>query len=278
MADEVQYGTDSLTNKRKYEDQTTPPRRATGFSDQPDSGDLPPPTNYNYNYNSIPSPVSNFEIAKQRAQEIAARFLTEAKQPRVENGGSGFDSVDNVVQKPMISNMAPSSIHVLYGGYPGASKKIEIPNSRVGVIIGKAGETIKYLQLQSGAKIQVTRDMEADLNCPTRPVELTGTLEQIATAEQLIQEVLSEVEAGGSGLLNRRVPGQQSGEQYVTNIPNNKAGLVIGKGGETIKNMQATSGACIQVIPLHLPPGDTSTERTLQIDETSEQRFKRLSL
>lgn len=252
MADEVQCGTDSLTDKRKYEDQTTPPRRATGFSDQMDSDDWPPPTNYNYN--SVPPPVSDFEIAMQRAWEIAAPFLAEAKRPRVE-----------------------LSIPVSYG-YPGASKKIEIPNSRVGVIIGKAGETIKYLQLQSGAKIQVTRDMEADLNCPTRPVELTGTLEQIATAEQLIQEVLSEVEAGGSGLLNRRVPGQQSGEQYVTNIPNNKAGLVIGKGGETIKNMQATSGACIQVIPLHLPSGDTSTERTLQIDETSEQRFKRLSL
>lgn len=98
----------------------------------------------------------------------------------------------DVVQKPMISNMAPSSIPVSYG-YAGSSKKIEIPNGRVGVIIGKAGETIKYLQLQSGAKIQVTRDMEADLNCPTRPVELTGTPEQIAKAEQLIQEVLSEV-------------------------------------------------------------------------------------
>lgn len=27
----------------------------------------------------------------------------------------------------------------------------------------------------------------------------------------------------------------------------------------------------MQVIPLHLPPGDTSTERTLQIDGSSEQ-------
>lgn len=28
---------------------------------------------------------------------------------------------------------------------------------------------------------------------------------------------------------------------------------------------------CTQVIPLHLPPGDTSAERTLQIDGTSDQ-------
>jgi far upstream element-binding protein len=54
-------------------------------------------------------------------------------------------------------------------------------------------------------------------------------------------------------------------------IANNKVGLVIGKGGETIKSMQAKSGARIQVIPLHLPPGDPATERTLYIDGTTEQ-------
>ncbi|KAL6544319.1 hypothetical protein OROGR_010816 [Orobanche gracilis] len=35
--------------------------------------------------------------------------------------------------------------------------------------------------------------------------------------------------------------------------------------------MQARTGARIQVIPLHLPPGDMSKERTVQIDGTSEQ-------
>lgn len=64
---------------------------------------------------------------------------------------------------------------------------------QVGVIIGKAGETIKYLQLQSGAKIQVTRDMDADPNSLTRTVELVGSSEQISKAEQLINDVLTEV-------------------------------------------------------------------------------------
>lgn len=93
--------------------------------------------------------------------------------------------------KPMMST--PSAIPVPYNYGQGTSKKIDIPNGRVGVIIGKAGETIKYLQLQSGAKIQVTRDMDADPNSPTRPVELMGTPEQIAKAEQLINDVLAEV-------------------------------------------------------------------------------------
>lgn len=95
--------------------------------------------------------------------------------------------------KPHLSNTAPSSIPVSYGSFQGSSKKIDVPNGRVGVIIGKGGETIKYLQTQSGAKIQVTRDGDADLSAPTRMVELMGTPEQIAKAEHLINEVLAEV-------------------------------------------------------------------------------------
>lgn len=99
---------------------------------------------------------------------------------------------NNTDGKPFISNSNPSSIPVSYG-FQGTSKRIDIPNGRVGVIIGKGGETIKYLQLQSGAKIQVTRDMDADLNSPTRMVELMGTPEQISKAEQLINDVLAGV-------------------------------------------------------------------------------------
>ena len=64
---------------------------------------------------------------------------------------------------------------------------------QVGVLIGKAGETIRYLQLNSGAKIQITRDAEADPHSTTRPVELIGTLESINKAEKLIKDVIAEV-------------------------------------------------------------------------------------
>ncbi|XP_024996909.1 far upstream element-binding protein 2-like [Cynara cardunculus var. scolymus] len=279
MADEAHYqsgGDSATTTKRKYDDSTAPPppssaRRLTGFSAPSLSPDSAP------SYNSVPPPMDEIQLAKQRAQEIAARLFNnaEAKRPKFENGGGGFDSNDNrdfssdLGQKPML-NTAPS-VPSSYG-YGNPSKKIEIPNGRVGVIIGKAGETIKYLQLQSGAKIQVTRDMDADPHSLTREVELTGSAESIAKAEQLIKDVLAEAESGGSGIVSRRVSGQPGGaEQFVMQVPNNKVGLVIGKGGETIKNMQASTGARIQVIPLHLPPGDTSTERTVQIDGSSDQ-------
>lgn len=90
---------------------------------------------------------------------------------------------------------------------------------------------------------------------------------------------VKQAESGGSGTVSRRVGGQPGGaEQFVMQVPNKKVlmfkrncnllgifcryfqltwfyvtwiflqvGLVIGKGGETIKNMQASTGARIQV-------------------------------
>lgn len=104
MADEPQYssGPDSGSNKRKYEEPTT--RRVTGFSAPilPSSSPDSVPTSYS----SVPPPVDDIQLAKQRAQEIAARLYNnassgvapaaaglETKRPRVDNGG-GYDSGD----------------------------------------------------------------------------------------------------------------------------------------------------------------------------------------
>ncbi|CAN7095802.1 unnamed protein product [Brassica rapa subsp. narinosa] len=282
MADDESHysSSDSFSTKRKYDDET--PRRPTGFSSgpipspSPDPSAAPPPSSYN----SVPPPIDEIQIAKQKAQEIAARLLSsaEAKRPRVDNNnnGSSYDYGDKGFSSSYPASgegkAAPTSIPVSYGSFTGSTKKIDIPNMRVGVIIGKGGETIKSLQLQSGAKIQVTRDMDADPNAATRTVDLTGTPDQISRAEELINQVLQEAESGGTvgsgGGGSRRMGGA---DQFVMKIPNNKVGLVIGKGGETIKSMQAQTGARIQVIPLHLPPGDPTPERTLQIDGTTEQ-------
>lgn len=64
---------------------------------------------------------------------------------------------------------------------------------QVGVLIGKAGDTIRYLQYNSGAKIQITRDADADPHSATRPVEIIGTLSNIEKAEKLINAVIAEV-------------------------------------------------------------------------------------
>jgi far upstream element-binding protein len=164
------------------------------------------------------------------------------------------------------------------------SRKIEVPNAKVGVLIGKGGDTIRFLQLNSGARIQITRDVDADPNAPTRPVQLLGTLENINNAERLIKEVIAEADAGGSpALVARGFNNQQSSgaaEQIEIQVPNAKVGLIIGKGGETIKNLQTRSGARIQLIPQRSSDGEQLSERTVRLTgdkkqiETAEEMIK----
>uniref|UniRef100_A0A2P2L198 Uncharacterized protein MANES_02G207700 n=2 Tax=Rhizophora mucronata TaxID=61149 RepID=A0A2P2L198_RHIMU len=155
------------------------------------------------------------------------------------------------------------------------SRKIEVPNDKVGVLIGKGGDTIRYLQFNSGTKIQITRDADADPRSTTRPVELIGTLSSINKAEKLINAVIAEADAGGSpSLVARGLPiAQTTGviDQYEMQVPNEKVGLIIGRGGDTIKSLQAKSGARIQLVPQHLLEGDGSKERTVRVTGDKKQ-------
>ncbi|GMI83067.1 hypothetical protein like AT4G10070 [Hibiscus trionum] len=155
------------------------------------------------------------------------------------------------------------------------TRKMEVPNAKVGVLIGKAGDTIRYLQYNSGAKIQITKDADADRDAPTRPVEIIGTLTCIIKAEKLINAVIAEADAGGSPFLVARglATTQAAGaaDQVEIQVPNEKVGFIIGRGGETIRGLQTRSGARIQLIPQHLPEGDGSKERTVRVTGDKRQ-------
>ena len=62
---------------------------------------------------------------------------------------------------------------------------------KVGLLIGTGGETIKYLQQHSNARIQITRDFDADPFSPTRKVELIGHIDRIDKAEHFINDVIA---------------------------------------------------------------------------------------
>ncbi|KAG2304344.1 hypothetical protein Bca52824_032995 [Brassica carinata] len=157
------------------------------------------------------------------------------------------------------------SSHKEVDGTQSTSRKIEVPSSKVGTLIGKGGEMVRNLQLSSGAKIQIRRDSEADPNSALRPVELIGNLASIEKAEKLINEVIAQSDAGGvPALFVRGAP-----EQIEIKVPNDKVGVIIGRGGETIKNMQIKSRARIQLIPLE--EGDGSKERTVRISGDKRQ-------
>ncbi|KAJ6816409.1 far upstream element-binding protein 1-like isoform X1 [Iris pallida] len=237
----------------------------------------------------------------EKTEEIEAAVdggtIADSKRRKVDGNDVGVDGIQEVQnteppvagkdQLPLTEDIQPGSVEILQrtevvsqqgilpsvGQEAPSSRKIEVPNNKVGVLIGKAGETIRNLQRNSGAQIQITRDAQTDPSSSTRPVELVGTLEQISNAEKLIKDVIAEADAGGSPALIAQGHGTApSGlEVHEMQVPNEKVGMIIGKGGETIRTLQTTTCAKIQLIPQHLPEGDVSKERTVRITGNRKQ-------
>eukprot|EP00828_Plagiopyla_frontata_P014605 TRINITY_DN1910_c0_g1_i2.p1 TRINITY_DN1910_c0_g1~~TRINITY_DN1910_c0_g1_i2.p1 ORF type:complete len:496 (+),score=81.54 TRINITY_DN1910_c0_g1_i2:284-1771(+) len=141
---------------------------------------------------------------------------------------------------------------------------IPVPNDCVGLVIGKGGETIKMLQVNSGAsKVQVAADSAPNSN--TRNVFVEGDRESIDKVKRMLQEIVEAQQKLKSAMTGMSINGQSRLEYPV---PNNLVGLIIGRGGETVKGINTRSGAFV-FIPKECPPG--SDERVLVITGQPEQ-------
>jgi far upstream element-binding protein len=145
--------------------------------------------------------------------------------------------------------------------------EVDVPNAMVGLIIGRGGENIRDLQLRSGAHIQIQRDSDAEPGSRTRRIMLKGEPDRVAKARSLIDGMIQEREqelggrGGGGGGGGRGAP--PGGTSLQVPIPNDKVGLIIGRGGMTIKAIQERTGANIQIPPE--PDANDPTVRTIEI-------------
>ncbi|KAK9697762.1 hypothetical protein RND81_08G059800 [Saponaria officinalis] len=196
----------------------------------------------------------------QPAQEIIKKTTEgETREPASEEAAEGASAS---------AEQHPDS------GSKSMTKKIEIPNNKVGVLIGKSGDTIRFLQINSGAKIQITRDADADPNATTRTVEILGRPESLSKAERLIKDVIAEADAGGSPSLVARgfsAALSEGSTEIEIPVPGDKVGLIIGRGGDTIRNLQTRSGARIQLIPQNVPGEQQSKEKKVKITGDKRQ-------
>jgi far upstream element-binding protein len=67
---------------------------------------------------------------------------------------------------------------------------IPVPNECVGLIIGKGGETIRYLQMKSGCKIQVAKKEIPSTSM--RNVFIEGPPDKFDGAKVLIENIVAE--------------------------------------------------------------------------------------
>ena len=122
--------------------------------------------------------------------------------------------------------------------------EIQVPRDLVGVIIGRQGETIRQIQTQSGARLQFQNDSNANSH---RIATLTGPPDAVQKGQQMVSDVMNEViqkQGKGGPTPNPQGPGVMT---VSVGVPAGKCGLVIGKGGEKIRELQRQSGAHIEI-------------------------------
>jgi far upstream element-binding protein len=149
------------------------------------------------------------------------------------------------------------------------SIQIMVPDKTVGLIIGRGGETIRDLQEKSGCHINIVGENKS-IN-GLRPVNLIGSKSAADHAKRLIDEIVSSDTRGGNsgnggngmamsqpsgrapdfyqGAVGGSSGGGGGGDRISEDIhvPSEAVGMIIGKGGETIKDMQNQTGCKINV-------------------------------
>ncbi|KAF2745782.1 hypothetical protein M011DRAFT_405510 [Sporormia fimetaria CBS 119925] len=182
-----------------------------------------------------------------------ARIAAKREINRIieENGGNPARETGRGARGASASKAAPPALR---DGE--LSSQIMVPDRTVGLIIGRGGETIRDLQERSGCHVNIVGENKSVNGL--RPVNLIGNPAAAAMAKELIMQIVDSdtklAESGGAAAAptgNRRDfdpysagPNKISESIYV---PSDAVGMIIGKGGETIKDMQSTTGCKINV-------------------------------
>ncbi len=150
---------------------------------------------------------------------------------------------------------------------------IELPHAKTGLVVGKGGNTLRELQEKTNAKLKVA-NWSGVSDKESRLVQLRGTASQINLVKALISEKTGipvdqmpnkpdqpSIFSSTPSLSVSNKPFQQV--MKVLLVPSEHVGLVIGKGGETLKSMKNSSGASISVQKEAIP-GTNNRPITLQ--------------
>ncbi|XP_013190955.1 RNA-binding protein Pasilla isoform X3 [Amyelois transitella] len=127
--------------------------------------------------------------------------------------------------------------------------KVLVPSMVAGAIIGKGGETIAQLQKETGARVKMSKSHDFYPGTTERACLITGSVEGIMVVLDFIMEKIKEkpelVKPFPEGV-DTKMP-QDRDKQVKILVPNSTAGMIIGKGGNYIKQIKEQSGSYVQI-------------------------------
>ncbi|XP_029371580.1 far upstream element-binding protein 3 [Echeneis naucrates] len=204
-----------------------------------------------------PGTKDDFADTIRRVRQMAAKMGGD-QMPNMNNSSPVIDPslYSFAGQKRSLDNGVGNHLGAMVHQRAFTTEDFKVPDKMVGFIIGKGGEQISRIQLESGCKIQIASDSGGMLD---RPCTLTGNPENIEQAKRLLSEIVEQCRYGPG--FHSDMDGNSSIQQIL--IPANKVGLVIGKGGETIKQLQERTG--VQMIMIQDDPMPTGADKPLRI-------------
>lgn len=120
------------------------------------------------------------------------------------------------------------------GGSGAVGWETQIEQSAVGFFIGKQGEYIKRIQAQTGATVVIDQETKDYGYSMIRIMDGPGLRE----ASEMVKYRLDQVKEAAV----QRAP---AGEYEELSVPQGQVGAIIGRGGDTLRQIKAESGAII---------------------------------
>ncbi|OXB73515.1 UNVERIFIED_CONTAM: hypothetical protein H355_012482, partial [Colinus virginianus] len=139
-------------------------------------------------------------------------------------------------------------------------QEILIPASKVGLVIGKGGETIKQLQERTGVKMIMIQDGPMPTGAD-KPLRITGDAFKVQQAREMVLEIIREKDQADFRGVRNDFSSRMGGGSIEVSVPRFAVGIVIGRNGEMIKKIQNDAGVRIQF----KPDDGISPERVAQV-------------
>ena len=234
-------------------------------------------------------------------QDAVLEIKRKQMRATVSNNNNESSSSSNNGAEPAPTTSSSSS-ESAESATPKHVEAFHIPSSSVGSVIGRGGETIRDIQQKSGAHVKIQPQNEVQVGSTNRLVTISGTPAAVAEARRLVNEYVSTAQSnqsssgshsssfhsssngggggGGGGFAPRGSQGSSSGgggggggssggPSATVQVPDDRVGSIIGRGGQTIKMLQDRTGARIQV-----PKEGANGFRPVQISAPSSDQIQ----
>uniref|UniRef100_A0A674D5D2 Far upstream element-binding protein 3-like n=1 Tax=Salmo trutta TaxID=8032 RepID=A0A674D5D2_SALTR len=201
--------------------------------------------------------ADGFAHALHRARQMAGKIRNEqishlnSSPPIVDPSMYGYGD-----QKRSVEDGVGNQLGAMVHQRAVLTEDFKVPDRMVGFIIGRGGEQITRIQLESGCKIQIASESGGMMD---RACSLNGTPESIEQAKRMLGQIVDRC---------RNSPGFHSVAEDISSvhemlIPASKVGLVIGRGGDTIKQLQERIG--VKMMMIQDGPMPTGADKPLRI-------------